>query len=114
MARGPAELEFKKNAKLSWSQQMESIIAMLLQAGHREWIEWTIQVSRYLLFHKRELTGKILELVHATRTEIVIFTDGPQALGGDDSEDEDAVVRNFALPSKEAIGKFVRHGALFG
>jgi hypothetical protein len=42
---GPAELEFKKNKKLSWSQQMEVVITVLLQAEHQAWIEWVINVS---------------------------------------------------------------------
>jgi hypothetical protein len=42
---GPAELEFKKNKKLSWSQQMEVVITVLLQAEHQAWIEWVISVS---------------------------------------------------------------------
>ena len=41
---GPAELEFKKNKKLSWSQQMEVVITVLLQANHQAWIEWVISV----------------------------------------------------------------------
>lgn len=42
---GPAELEFKKNKKLSWTQQMEVVIAVLLQAEHKSWVEWVIGVS---------------------------------------------------------------------
>lgn len=42
---GPAELEFKKNKQLSWSQQMQVVVAVLLQAQHQAWIEWVISVS---------------------------------------------------------------------
>jgi len=45
---GPAELEFKKNKKLSWSQQMEVVITVLLQANHQAWIEWVISVCHPL------------------------------------------------------------------
>lgn len=42
---GPAELEFKKKHRLSWSQQMEVVVAVLLQEQHSAWIEWVISVS---------------------------------------------------------------------
>lgn len=96
MARGPVDLLFKKNKNLSWSEQMGAVIAMLLQTEHRDWIEWIIEV---------------LEVVLASRQEIVLSTDGEQALVPEDSDDEDeGVVRKFGGPSKEAIEKFQRHG----
>lgn len=45
---GPAELEFKKKHKLSWSQQMEVVVAVLLQAQQSAWIDWVIEVRQYL------------------------------------------------------------------
>ena len=45
MVKGPPEIEFKK--KLSWSQQMGVIVAMLVQAGHEHWIQWVIEVSSH-------------------------------------------------------------------
>ena len=44
LERSPTDLEFKKNKNLSWSEQMGTIIAILLQNGHRDWIEWVIEV----------------------------------------------------------------------
>lgn len=71
---------------------MGSVVAMLLQAEHRNWIEWIIEV---------------LEVVLAGRQEIVLSTDGQGGLVPDDSdEEENGVVRNFAGPSKEAREKF--------
>ena len=43
--KGPAELEFKKNKNLSWSDQMRVVVAMLLGAGRESWIRWVINVS---------------------------------------------------------------------
>ena len=45
MEQAPAELEYKKNAKLSWSQQMGTTVALLLQVGQRDLIDWVIEVS---------------------------------------------------------------------
>ncbi|WVW79467.1 hypothetical protein I302_101436 [Kwoniella bestiolae CBS 10118] len=94
---GQAEIEFKKNKKLSWSKQMEITVAILLKEDHEDWIKWIIEV---------------LEEVLAARTEVVIATDGEDAAlrGHDDSDDEDEVrPRNFAGPSKEAIEKFAQY-----
>lgn len=43
--REPAELEFVKKRNLSWSQQMETVIAMLMNDGKRSLIEWIVEVS---------------------------------------------------------------------
>lgn len=40
-----AELEFRKNKHLTWSQQMEVVVVVLLQAGREAWIKWIIEVS---------------------------------------------------------------------
>ena len=45
MAKGPLELSFKKNKNLTWSQQMGIIVAILVRAGHDDWIRWVIEVS---------------------------------------------------------------------
>ncbi|WWC91099.1 uncharacterized protein L201_006040 [Kwoniella dendrophila CBS 6074] len=94
---GQAEIEFKKNKKLSWSQQMEITVGILLNENHKEWIEWIIEV---------------LEIALAARTEIVIATDGEDSAlrQADDSDDDgENVVRDFGGPSKAAIEKFVQH-----
>ena len=97
MLRAPAELEFVKKKNLSWSDQMATVIAMLIQAEHRDWIEWTIE---------------LLELVLAARTEIVLSTDGPEGMNGDNDEEdeEEQRPRNFAGPSAEARDKFTQFG----
>lgn len=96
MSRAPIDLIFKKNKNLSWSEQMGAVIAMLLQTDHKDWIEWIIEV---------------LEVVLATRQEIVLTTDGEQALVPEDSDEEDEDrVRKFGGPSKEAQEKFGRYG----
>jgi replication fork protection complex subunit Tof1/Swi1 len=41
----PAELEFVKKKNLSWSQQMEVVIGVLLKDGKQSLIEWIIEVS---------------------------------------------------------------------
>ena len=94
MLRAPAELEFKKNKNLSWSDQMGTVIAMLLHAEHQDWIQWIIE---------------IIELVLAARTEIVLSTDGDGAMGDSDADDDERV-RNFAGPSVAALEKFERYG----
>lgn len=74
---------------------MGTVIAMLLQAEHRDWIEWIIEV---------------IELVLAARTEIVLSTDEPNG-AMDDSDTEDyGRVRNFSGPSKAAQEKFEQYG----
>ena len=95
MLRAPAELEFKKNKNLSWSDQMGTVIAMLLQAEHQNWIEWVIDM---------------IELVLAARTEIVLSTDGTDDIMGDSDADDDTRVRNFGGPSKAAQEKFEQFG----
>jgi len=97
MLRAPAELEFVKKKNLSWSDQMATVIAMLLKAEHKDWIEWAIEV---------------LGLVLAERTEIVLSTDGPEGMNGVGDEDEDDAdrPRNFAGPSAEAREKFTQFG----
>ena len=47
MAKGPIELAFKKSKKLTWSQQMGIVVAMLVREGHEDWISWVIEVSCY-------------------------------------------------------------------
>ena len=39
-----ADLVFKKNKNLSWSQQMGVVVAMLLQQDKRAWIDWAMNV----------------------------------------------------------------------
>lgn len=95
MLRAPAELEFKKNKNLSWSDQMGTVIAMLLQAEHQDWIEWVID---------------IIELVLAARTEIVLSTDGTDDMLGDSDADDDVRVRSFGGPSKAAQEKLEQFG----
>lgn len=97
MLRAPAELEFVKKKNLSWSDQMATVIAMLLKAEHRDWIEWIVE---------------LLELVLAARTEIVLSTDGPEGMNGngDADEDDEDRLRNFAGPSAEAREKFTQFG----
>lgn len=41
----PAELDFVKKRNLSWSQQMEVVIGVLLKDGKQSLIEWIIEVS---------------------------------------------------------------------
>ncbi|ORY33101.1 timeless protein-domain-containing protein [Naematelia encephala] len=96
MAKGPPELEFKTKAGLSWSQQMEIAVGVLLRDGHEEWVQWIIEV---------------LEVALAARTEVVLAVDGENALPRDDeeSDDDERRVRNFGGPSKEAMEKFVQH-----
>lgn len=96
MNQAPSDLLFKKNKNLSWSDQMGVVIAMLLQAGHRDWIEWIIGA---------------LEIALATRQEIVLSTDGEQMLSTEDSDGEDETVRKFGGPSKEAQEKFEQYSA---
>ncbi|OCF79113.1 topoisomerase 1-associated factor 1 [Kwoniella mangroviensis CBS 8886] len=96
---GQAEIEFKKNKKLSWSKQMEITVAILLKEEHEDWIKWIIE---------------ILEIVLAARTEVIISTDGEdaalrQADDSDDDDDDERGPRNFAGPSKEAVDKFTQH-----
>ena len=43
--RQPAELEFVKKKNLSWSQQMEVVIGVLLKEGKQNLVEWVIEVS---------------------------------------------------------------------
>nr|XP_018259274.1 topoisomerase 1-associated factor 1 [Kwoniella dejecticola CBS 10117]OBR81432.1 topoisomerase 1-associated factor 1 [Kwoniella dejecticola CBS 10117] len=94
---GQAEIEFKKNKKLSWSQQMEITVGILMKEEKSDWIKWIIEV---------------LEIALAARTEIVISTDGTDAAlrqADSDDEDDDQRVRDFSGPSKTAIDKFVQH-----
>ncbi|WRT69168.1 uncharacterized protein IL334_006152 [Kwoniella shivajii] len=94
---GQAEIEFKKNKKLSWSQQMEIVVAIILKEGHEELIRWIIEV---------------LEVTLAARTEIVISVDGEDAAlqqAEDSEDDEDTRARNFSGPSTAAREKFVQH-----
>ncbi|WVF65442.1 hypothetical protein IAT40_000170 [Kwoniella sp. CBS 6097] len=97
---GLAELEFKKNKNLSWSQQMEVAFSLILKEEHEDWIKWIIEE---------------LEVALAARTEIVLSIDGEEALithNEDDVDDEDGgegARRNFGGPSKEAIEKFAQH-----
>ncbi|KAL7421129.1 Topoisomerase 1-associated factor 1 [Cryptotrichosporon argae] len=90
---GPAELEFVKNKKLSWSQQMGVVVAMLVKADHADWVRWIIEV---------------LEVVLAARREIVLSVDGEIDLRAEDSDGERGV-RNFAGPSKAALERFARY-----
>lgn len=107
---GPAELEFKKNKKLSWSQQMEVVITVLLQAEHQAWIEWVISVCQiYLLLSKANC--QVLEIALASREEVVIATDGIREPR--DGEEEEMMERGARpMPSKEAMDKFVPFGTL--
>lgn len=43
--RAPAELEFKKDKQLSWSQQMGVVVSCLKVKGHELLIEWLMEVS---------------------------------------------------------------------
>ena len=45
-----AELEFVKKKNLSWSQQMEVVIGMLLRDGKQSLIEWIIEVRTAMMF----------------------------------------------------------------
>ncbi|EIW66064.1 hypothetical protein TREMEDRAFT_65909 [Tremella mesenterica DSM 1558] len=92
LEKEPTELEFKKNRKLSWSQQMGVIIGILLKDGHESWIRWIMSE---------------LEIALAQRQEVVLATDVP--LADQDSEEEEGRARNFAGPSNDAIEKFVQH-----
>ncbi|WOO84917.1 Topoisomerase 1-associated factor 1 [Vanrija pseudolonga] len=89
---GPAELEFIKKHKLSWSQQMGVVVKMLVDADHEEWVRWMINV---------------LEIVLAARTEIVLSVDGERNLSVVDSDGERAT-RDFSGPSADAIAKFAQ------
>ncbi|TXT09069.1 hypothetical protein VHUM_02543 [Vanrija humicola] len=89
---GPAELEFIKKHKLSWSQQMGVVVRMLVDADHEEWVRWIIN---------------ILEIVLAARTEIVLSVDGERNTSAVDSDGERAT-RDFSGPSADAIAKFAQ------
>ncbi|ORX39175.1 timeless protein-domain-containing protein [Kockovaella imperatae] len=95
LERAPAELEYKKNKKMSWSQQMGTTVALLIQAGHKSWIEWIADT---------------LEIVHAARTEIVLTVDGPQISAVEDELlGDETSARNFGGPSKDALAKFAQY-----
>jgi replication fork protection complex subunit Tof1/Swi1 len=105
---GPAELELKKNKKLSWSQQMEVVIAVLLQAEHQAWIEWVISVRRFYLL-SCNANCQVLEIALASREEVVIATDGIREPR--DGEEEEMMERGARpMPSEEAMDKFVPFG----
>jgi replication fork protection complex subunit Tof1/Swi1 len=105
---GPAELEFKKNKKLSWSQQMEVVITVLLQAEHQAWIEWVISVRGFYLL-SCNANCQVLEIALASREEVVIATDGIREPR--DGEEEEMMERGARpMPSKEAMDKFVPFG----
>jgi len=111
---GPPELEFKKNKRLSWSQQMGVVVAMLVQAGHEDWIRWVIEV-RGLDWPTKVVAEylQVLEIALAARTEIVVAVDGPNGapVNGDErDEDDERRVRDFAGPSRDAIAKFAQAG----
>ncbi|KAK8843979.1 hypothetical protein IAR55_006771 [Kwoniella newhampshirensis] len=93
---GPAELEFKKNKKLSWSQQMGVVVSLLVKDGREEWIKWIMST---------------MEIALAARTEIVLAIDGEANLidEGSDDEGNERRARNFSGPSIEAMEKFVQH-----
>jgi replication fork protection complex subunit Tof1/Swi1 len=97
MSRAPAELEFVKNKNLSWSDQVATVIAMLLKAEHRDWVEWAIEG---------------LELVLAARTEIVLSTDGPDGMSRPGEDEDEDRPSNFAAPSVEAREKFAQFGEM--
>ena len=48
--RAPAELEFKKEKQLSWSQQMGVVVSCLKIKGHVTLIEWLMEVGRTCKF----------------------------------------------------------------
>ncbi|WVQ93115.1 hypothetical protein IAU59_000179 [Kwoniella sp. CBS 9459] len=94
---GLAELEFKKNRNLSWSQQMEVAVSLILREEHEGWIKWIIEE---------------LEVALASRTEIVLSIDGEEALithSDDEDENGEGVRRKFGGPSTEAVEKFSQH-----
>ncbi|WWC73002.1 uncharacterized protein I206_106966 [Kwoniella pini CBS 10737] len=94
---GQAEIEFKKNKKLSWSKQMEITVGILLKEEKEDLIKWIVDV---------------LEIALASRTEIVISTDGTDAAlrqADSDDDNDDERIRDFSGPSKAAIDKFVQH-----
>jgi replication fork protection complex subunit Tof1/Swi1 len=108
---GPAELEFKKNKKLSWSQQMEVVISVLLEANHKAWIEWVISV-RLFGVNSGETDGQVLEIALASREEVVLATDG--MVEPRDGEEEEMMERGARpMPSKEAMDKFTPFGRTF-
>ncbi|WVQ81137.1 hypothetical protein IAT38_003259 [Cryptococcus sp. DSM 104549] len=92
---GPAELQFKKNKKLTWSEQMGVLIAIFLNEEKEDLIQWIISC---------------LEIALAAREEVVLAVDG----GVDVDEDQEDEVgtrrpRNFGGPSDEAIAKFAQY-----
>jgi replication fork protection complex subunit Tof1/Swi1 len=113
MAKGPAELEFKKNKKLSWSQQMGVAVSLLVEAGHEDWIKWIISVSCVCMgwtdVHADVMQE--MELALAAREEVVLAVDEPRVNGdGEESEEEENRPRNFVGPSMGAIEKFTQYG----
>jgi replication fork protection complex subunit Tof1/Swi1 len=108
-----ADLEFVKNKKLSWGDQMSVIVGMLVENGDEQLVEWIIDVSRsahYWQYHHRiELKNQVISMALAAREEIVLSTDG-EALRPTEMEDDEDAVRNFAGPSEEATEKFQQHG----
>lgn len=112
---GPAELEFKKKHKLSWSQQMEVVVAVLLQAQHSAWIDWVIEVS-LLALHRHlswsVLIVQVLEFALASRQEIIIAIDGMRGPrdGEEEAAEDERGVRHIGAPSKEALDKFGAFG----
>lgn len=96
---------------------MGVVVAMLVQAGHEDWIRWVIEVRRYdeiIRSGKLIIPEKVLEIALAARTEIVLAVDGANGaiVRGDDGDDEDdgQRTRNFGGPSKDAVLKFTQHG----
>ncbi|KAI9636791.1 topoisomerase 1-associated factor 1 [Dioszegia hungarica] len=90
---GMADLEFVKNKKLSWGDQMSVIVSMLVENGDEQLVEWVIDVISVAL---------------AAREEIVLSTDG-EPLRPTEMEDDPDAVRKFGGPSEEALEKFTRH-----
>ncbi|WVR08981.1 hypothetical protein IAU60_006041 [Kwoniella sp. DSM 27419] len=91
---GVQELEFKKNKHLSWSQQMEVAVSILLGEERAHWIQWIIDE---------------LSVALAARTEVVLSVDGEEAVNVLDEEDREGGLRNFSGPSADAIAKFAQH-----
>ncbi|KAK4685899.1 replication fork protection complex subunit TIMELESS/Tof1/Swi1, partial [Tremellales sp. Uapishka_1] len=87
------ELEFKKNKKLSWSQQMGVVVSLLVQDSHEDWIHWVIES---------------MEIALAARTEVVLAVDGSPGDHVGQDEDERGL-RDFSGPSNLAVEKFERH-----
>lgn len=70
---------------------------MLLQADHRPWIDWVVEV---------------LEVALAERQAIVLATDRDGLMGDDGDDDGELLARAFDAPSKEAKAKFVNYSML--